>query len=126
MQISSRRTGKPSSAQKISDDFIKFVAVTATPKAMTTRDIEEALAEDEEFVEFRACINNENWKGDKLKQYVPVSGELCVIGKFILKGTRIVIPRKLTPQVLVLAHEGHPGIVSMKQRLRSKVRVIWN
>ena len=32
-----------------------------------------------------------------------------------------MIPSKLRTQVLVLAHEGHPGIVSMKQRLRSKV-----
>ena len=29
---------------------------------------------------------------------------------------------ELRPQILVLAHEGHPGIVSMKQRLRSKVK----
>ena len=112
---------KPSSAHKVSDDFVRFVAVTATPKAMTTREIEEASAEDDEFVELRACVNSGNWKGDKLKQYVPVSSELCVIGKLILRGTRIVIPSKLRPQVLALAHEGHPGIVSMKQRLRSKV-----
>ena len=32
-----------------------------------------------------------------------------------------MIPSKLRTQVLVLAHEGHPGIVSMRQRLRSKV-----
>ena len=32
-----------------------------------------------------------------------------------------MIPSKLKTQVLVLAQEGHPGIVSMKQRLRSKV-----
>ena len=39
---------KTSLAHKISDDYVKFVAVTATPKAMTTREIEEALAQDEE------------------------------------------------------------------------------
>ena len=87
---------------------------------MTTRDVEEASAEDEDFVELRAYINNGNWKGNKLKQYVPVSGELCVIGKLICKGSWIVIPGKLRPQILVLAHEGHPGIVSRKQRLRSE------
>ena len=41
-------------AHKISDDVVKFVAVTATPKAMTTREIEEASAKDEEFIELRA------------------------------------------------------------------------
>ena len=112
---------KTSLAHKISDDFVKFVAVTATPKAMTTFEIEEASAEDEEFIELRACIDEGSWKGGKLKQYLPVSGELCAIGKLVLRGTRIVIPSKLRTGVLVLAHEGHPGIVSMKQRLRSKV-----
>ena len=33
---------KSSSAHKSSHDFVRFVAVTATPKAMTIREIEEA------------------------------------------------------------------------------------
>ena len=110
-----------SSAHKVSDEFVRFVAVTATPQAMTTREIEEASSEDREFVELRQHIKEGNWKGDRHKQYIPVCGELCVIGKLILRGTRIIIPSKLRPRVLSLAHEGHPGIVSMKQRLRSKV-----
>ena len=39
----------------------------------------------------------------------------------ILRGTRIVIPKKLRPRVLSLAHKGHLGIVGTKQKLRSKV-----
>ena len=39
----------------------------------------------------------------------------------LLRGSRIIIPSVLRNHVLKLAHEGHPGIVSMKQRLRSKV-----
>lgn len=61
------------------------------------------------------------WHNDKCKEYIPASGELCVIGKLILRGTKIVIPRKLRAQVLTLAHESYPGIMSMKQRLRTKV-----
>ena len=61
----------------------------------------------------------------QLKQYISVASELCVIGKLILQSTRIiVIPTKLRPRVLffnTLANEGHPGIVSMKQRLGSRV-----
>ena len=60
---------KPSSAHKISNDFTKYVAVTATPKAMTAHEIEETSEEDEEFVELRVCINNGNWKGDKLRHF---------------------------------------------------------
>ena len=57
----------------------------------------------------------------ELKEYLPVRGELNAIGKHVLRGTRIVIPKQLRCQVLELAHEGHPGIVAMKQRLRTKV-----
>ena len=110
-----------SSAHKVSDEFVRFVAATATPQAMTTCEIEEASLEDREFVELRQYIKDGNWKGDQHKQYIPVCGKLCVVGKLILRGTRIIIPSKLIPRVLSLAHEGHPGIVSLKQRLRSKV-----
>ena len=47
--------------------------------------------------------------------------ELSSIGHLVLRGTRIVVPKVLRDHVLDLAHEGHPGIVSMKSRLRSKV-----
>ena len=119
--LQENKQAESSSAHKVSDEFVRFVAVTATPRAMTTREVEEALSKDKEFVELRQCIRNGNWKGDQHKQYILVCSELCVIGKLILRDTRIVIPRKLRPRVLSLAHEGHPGIVSMKQRLRSKV-----
>ena len=91
-----------------------WLAVTSTPRAMTTREIEDASAEDEGLSELRNCIAGGTWTKDQLKQYIPVASELCVIGKLILRGTRIVIPSKLRSRVLTLAHEGHPGIVSMK------------
>ena len=48
-------------------------------------------------------------------------GELSAIGELVLRGTRIVLPKQLRCQALRLAHEGHPGIVAMKQRLCTKV-----
>ena len=52
---------------------------------------------------------------------IPVSSELCVIGHLILRGTRIIMPAKLRPRTIALAHEGHFGVVGTKQRLRTKV-----
>ena len=69
-------------AHKGSDEFVRFVAVTATPPAMTTRKIEEASSGDREFVELHQNIKDGNLKGDLHKHYIPVCGELCVIGKF--------------------------------------------
>ena len=48
-------------------------------------------------------------------------GELCVIGQLVLRGTRIIIPSKLQPRTLALAHEGHLGVVGTKQNLRTRV-----
>ena len=50
-----------------------------------------------------------------------VSRTNCVLGKLVLRGTRIVIPKPLPEEVLRLAHKGHRGIVKMKACLRSKV-----
>lgn len=103
------------------EEFVRLVAIHATPQALTTREIEEASAADKELCELRECIKTDRWEKSRCKEYIPASGELCVLGKLILRGTRIVIPRKLRPHILMLAHEGHLGVVSMKQRLRAKV-----
>ena len=49
------------------------------------------------------------------------SGQLCISGQLVLRGTRIVLPQYLRAQALALVHEGHLGIVGNKQNLRSKV-----
>jgi len=80
---------------------------------MTTHEIKSSLN----------CVAALRIESGKLtnKQYIPVNSELCVIGGLILRGTKITAPSKLRAQVLILAQEGHPGIISMKQRLWSKV-----
>ena len=93
--------------------------MSATPTALTTREIEEASADDEELKEVRKAIATGRF--EKCRQYMTVAGELCVIGQLVLRGTRIIIPRKLQPRTLALAHEGHLGVVGTKQNLRTKV-----
>lgn len=39
----------------------------------------------------------------------------------LFRGTRIVIPLTLRRKILEATHEGHPSIVAMKSRLRTKV-----
>ena len=59
--------------------------------------------------------------GLKMPHFMCVKNELCVLGKLMLRGTRIVVPQSLRKQALHLAHEGHQGIVKMKGQLRTKV-----
>ena len=88
---------------------------------MTTHDVERASSDDAELQQLRECIDTGRWTDCPDKLYAAISGELCVIGQLVLRGSRIVMPRKLRPQALALAHEGHLGIVGTKQALRSKV-----
>ena len=69
----------------------------------------------------RKCFVTGNWNNLSCKEFLPVKNELCSIGHIVLRGTRIVIPGTLREKILKLGHEGHPGIVWMKQRLRSKL-----
>ena len=69
---------------------------------MTTRELEEVSAEDEEFSELRHRLKSGTWRDGQLKQYISEASELCVIGKLIFRRARIVIPSKLRSRVLTL------------------------
>ena len=103
------------------EEYVRFVALSATTSAMRTCEVEEASAADEELSAVRQSISGKPWDQLVYKWYLPCSGELCTIGKLITRGTKIVIPKKLRPRVLSIAHEGHLGIVGTRQKLRSKV-----
>ena len=49
-----------------------------------------------------------------------VSRTNCVLGKLVLRSTRIVIPKPLPEEVLRLAHKGHRGIVKMNGMFKVK------
>ena len=97
-----------------------MVAVTATPGAMTTREIERESAGDEELTEVRRCWKTGDWSAAP-SPYRLLRDEITVVGRLVMRGMRIVIPVSLRKRVLELAHEGHQGIVKTKDRLRSKV-----
>ena len=112
----------PNSKEKNqTDEYVKWVAQESTPVALTTCEIESASEKDPELQSVRECLLSGRWYDIEFKGYLPMRSELCAIGKLVLRGTRIILPKELRSRVLELAHEGHPGIVAMKQRLRSKV-----
>jgi len=103
------------------EEYVKWVAQESMPVALTTREIERASAHDPELKSVRECLLNGKWHAIEFKEYLPVRGELSAIGKLVLRGPRIVLPKQLRCQALKLAHEGYPGIVAMERRLRTKV-----
>lgn len=56
-----------------------------------------------------------------MPHYLSVKNELCLLGKIVMRRTRIAIPQNLKSEELLLAHESHQGIVKTKTRLRIKV-----
>ena len=58
---------------------------------------------------------------DELKSYYTIREELTCAKDCIYRELRAVVPKSLRSRVLQLAHEGHPGIVRTKQRLRDSV-----
>ena len=112
----SRLTGRPDQSiwirqerriENVAEENVRFVAQTATPKAMTTWEVEEHSHHDKELSDVRQCIRVGDWNNKETVQYFPVREELCTKGKVVLRGTRIVIPCSVRQQVLSIAHEDH-------------------
>lgn len=101
-------------------EYIRYVSANAAPRAIPIQEIEEASAEDEEIAMLRKCVQTNDWTvGEPV--FKGVTNKLTALGKLVLRGTRLVIPKKLHKQVLDLAHKDHQVIVKTNQRLRTKV-----
>lgn len=88
---------------------------------MTAAEIEKESAVDDELENLRECIKTGNWENSNRPGYKPIREELCLFGNLVLRGTRMVIPKKLRGGVIELGHKGHQRMVKMKQRLQTKV-----
>lgn len=106
------------------EDNIRFLMLrlteTDTPVAVTMQEVREQTQKDDIINEVFQALDNGNWT-EQAKSFKPYASELCGFSDILLRGERIVIPLALQPKILELAHEGHPGIVVMKRRLRQKV-----
>lgn len=102
-------------------NYVNFITVKAVPKAMTAAEIEKVALNDKEMEQLRQAIQTGRWEGTGCSEYLHVANELCVVGGIVMRGTRMLIPKSLRATVLTIGHEGHLGVVSMKQRLRTKV-----
>ena len=103
------RKVEPDNHQRCTEEYVRFVAVSATPTALTTHEIEEASADDEELKEVSKAIAT-----GQFEKYMTVAGEMCVIGQLVLSHICIIIPSKLQSRTLALAHEGHLGVIGTK------------
>ena len=115
-----QKGAKLESGRNVAEEYVRFVAQTAAPHTVPIKELEQESAEDEELTDVRQRIQANDWN-DGPSGMKAVRMELTIPGKVVLRGTRIVVPRKLRRRIMELAHEGHQGIVKTKVRLRSKV-----
>ena len=73
------------------------VANTAVPQAMTAEEIEKESSVDDELDTLRECIKTGNWENSNCPGYKSIRDKLCLFGNIVLRGTRIVVPKKLRP-----------------------------
>ena len=119
--LSRLNQANPKDPSSEKEDIVRFVAKESAPVSLTPREIERESENDPELVTVRQFIHTGDWSQCKMPGYASVKNELCTIGKLVLRGDRIVIPRSLRKSVLESAHEGHQGVVKTKSRLRTKV-----
>ena len=105
------------------EQYISYVADNSVPKAMALEEIENESSNDELFQKIRQYLQEDKWpvRDKTLTPYFKVRSELSVHGNLILRGSKLVIPRKLQARVLSILHETHQGIYRSKALLREKV-----
>lgn len=101
------------------DKHVFAIVQYSKPNAFKLSEIVEETQKDEELMQVVDSLKSGQWKFKC--PYSFCKFELCEVNGLLLRGQRIVIPSSLRRRTLELAHEGHPGIVSIKRRLREKV-----
>ena len=99
------------------EDFAYSVAIEGMPAALVPKQVEVASADDTTLQPVRQAIMAGDWSRLSGTVYEAVQKELWVIGQVVLRGGRIVMSESLRKQTIVLAHEGHQGMVRTKARL---------
>ncbi|CAK1599301.1 unnamed protein product [Parnassius mnemosyne] len=102
------------------EHHVNQIVQHARPIALSLKSIIEASNDDDEFKLVKDALMNNAWDAS-INNYKLFQHELWLHDGVLLRGNKMVIPTKLRKQVLAAAHEGHPGIVNMKARLRTKV-----
>ena len=78
MLVGNLKTSSSLSAE--AEEYVRFIAINATPCALTTGEVEEASEIDEELCAVKECLNGKPWDQLAYKKYLTCSSELCSMG----------------------------------------------
>ena len=108
---------------------MKRITLGDSPDAIKVRDVVQAAHNDRTYQRICSAMKKGSPPKGIPAPFSKVYGELCVADNILLKGDKIVMPDaeffpgsgNIRRHVIDTAHDGHPGISSMKRRLRSRV-----
>ena len=66
------------------EEYVRMVAISATPRVMTTREIERPSAEDEELTKVRKCWTKGDWYSTP-SPYKLLRDEITVAGSLVMR-----------------------------------------
>ena len=106
------------------EEFVQAIITHAIANVVSQAELKAESRTDDVLQNVRQYLKTK-WPSeipDAISAYYRVRNELSVVDDVtVMRGTRAVIPKTLQQRVLQIAHEGHPGIVRMKQRCRATV-----
>ncbi|XP_055609554.1 uncharacterized protein K02A2.6-like [Uranotaenia lowii] len=119
--LSRLSTLKPVPFDVAEELFVNGVGqAAASTAAIRWEEVDRTSEQDEEIMQIFESISSGRLF-ELPMEYRGVGRELCRVGNVLMRGDRVVVPKRLREQVLSLAHEGHPGTRMMKSHLRSSV-----
>ena len=74
-------------------DFVMMITQKSMPVALSAKQVEQVSESDREIVSLRQYILSGDWSRCKMHAYLCIKNELCVLGKLVLRGSRIVTPK---------------------------------
>ena len=97
-------------SKNVAEEYIRYVAENAAPRAIPIQEIEEASAEDEEIAMLRTCVETNDWTVGE-PAFKAVRNALTVLGKLVLRGTRLIIPKKLRSKYWIWLTKAIKGLL---------------
>ena len=106
-------------SEELSINLLTYLPVSEEKR----REFQEATENDEEMNILRKVVE-QGWPDKQelipgmLKPYWNYRDEITCIDGMLFKGHKLIIPKKLRPEMLLKVHEAHTGIVKCKSRAR--------
>jgi len=77
---------RPTEGEHVAEEYIRYVAESAAPSALSIQEIEEASAEDQEIAMLRKCVQSNDCTAAE-PVYRAARNKLSVLGNLVLSET---------------------------------------